>query len=224
MSKQSRGDKGEQKVISVLNEQKEYAKVINNLTLDGQSGMTHQIDHIYICDRGVFVIESKSYYGKINVNLNDSIWIKEVKNKRERMPNPITQNKSHVRIVKRTLNKDYPIVSVVVFTLNNAPYFPNENVINLDDLSLFLQEYPLPKVLNKQEIDNIESVLLKHESYTNMDDHLNNIKAIKKQRIESHKEIAYALENRKCPRCQSPIIEKKNNLFSCTKCDFYFHL
>ena len=103
MSKQTRGDLGEQKVITLLNGIGEYARIINNLTLDGKSGITHQIDHIYISQRGIFVIESKSYYGKISGDNNDSIWIKEVKNKKERMPNPITQNKSHVRIVKKIL-------------------------------------------------------------------------------------------------------------------------
>ena len=224
MSKQSRGDLGEQKVITLLNSMSEYAHIINNLTLDGSSGITHQIDHIYISSKGIFVIESKSYYGKINGNINDSIWIKEVKNKKERMPNPITQNKSHVRIVKKTLKNDLPIISVVVFTLNNAPYFPNENVINLDDLEMFLKEYSVDRTLSKLEIDSTYNYLLSKESYSNMNDHLQTIKKIKKARAESHKEIAYALENRKCPRCQSPIKEEANNHFICPKCGFHFHL
>lgn len=224
MSKQTRGDLGEQKVIAILNNMDEYHRIINNLTLDGQSGITHQIDHIYISEKGIFVIESKSHYGKITGNNNDSIWIKEVKNRKERMPNPITQNKSHVRIVKRILKADLPVISVVVFTLNNAPYFPNENVINLDDLSIFLKEYPSHRVLSKTDIDKINDYLLSKESYSNMDDHLQNIKKIKKQRIESHKEIVYALENRKCPHCQNPIKEEANNHFICPKCGFHFHL
>ena len=224
MSKQTRGDLGEQKVITILNNMDEYHRTINNLTLDGQSGITHQIDHIYISEKGIFVIESKSHYGKISGNNKDSIWIKEVKNRKERMPNPITQNKSHVRIVRRILKTDLPIISVVVFTLNNAPYFPDENVINLDDLSMFLKEYPSYKALSKTDVDKIDDYLLSKESYSNMDDHLQNIKKIKKQRIESHKEIAYALENRKCPHCQNPIKEEANNHFICPKCEFHFHL
>ena len=224
MSKQTRGDLGEQKVITLLNGIGEYARIINNLTLDGQSGITHQIDHIYISQRGIFVIESKSYYGKISGDKNDSIWIKEVKNKKERMPNPITQNKSHVRIVKKILKNDLPIISVVVFTLNNAPYFPNENVINLEDLEMFLKEYPGDRALSKMEIDSIYNYLLSKESYSNMNDHLQNIKKIKKERAEAHKDIVFALENRKCPHCQTPIKEEANNHFICPKCGFHFHL
>ena len=224
MSKQSRGDLGEQKVIALLNNMGGYNRLINNLTLDGASGLTHQIDHIFICERGVFVIESKSYYGKIYGDSHDSIWIKEVKNRKERISNPITQNKSHVRIVKKVLKADLPIISVVVFTLNNAPYFPDENVINLNDLAEFIISYPSSRKLSRMEIDAINDYLLSKESYSNMNDHLNNIKKIKKERTLLHKEIVYALENRKCPRCNANIEEVKTNDFICTKCDFHFHL
>ena len=188
MSKKSRGDKGEEKVIALLNKEKSYFKLINNLTLEGENGMTHQIDHVFINENGVFVLESKSLYGEIIGTLNDTVWIKIIRGKRINIYNPILQNKSHVRIVKKLLGNKVDIISAVIFTLNNAPYFPDENVINLNDLSLFVNEYPYKRKISKNEIDNINNYLLHKESDSSMEDHLSNIQKIKKERNEQHKE------------------------------------
>lgn len=67
MSKQSRGDKGEKLVSSLLEGINEYKYVLNDVTfLNKKSEMTHQIDHILIHPHGVFVIETKNYYGNIS--------------------------------------------------------------------------------------------------------------------------------------------------------------
>lgn len=224
MSKKSRGDIGEQKVIALLEKEKGYFKLINNLTLEGENGITHQIDHIFINENGVFVLESKSLYGEIKGTINDTVWIKIVREQRINIHNPILQNKSHVKIVRKLLGPKVDIISAVIFTLNNAPYFPNDNVINLNDLSMFVNEYPYARKMDNKEIDAIYNFLLLKESDSSMEQHLDNIKKIKKERNEHHKEIRFALENRKCPRCGAAIKELKNNNFTCSKCDFHFHL
>lgn len=223
MSKKSRGDKGEQKVISLLEKEKGYFKLINNLTLEDERGLTHQIDHIFINENGVFVLESKSLYGEIHGDNTDTVWIKIVRGQKINIHNPILQNKSHVRIVKRLLGAKVDVISAVIFTLNNAPYFPDENVINLSDLSLFINEYPYKRKMKAEEIDAIYNYLLHKESDSSLEEHLSNIQKIKNKRNQQHKEISYALENRKCPRCGGSIKEK-NNSFYCVKCDFRFHL
>lgn len=224
MSKKSRGDIGEQKVIALLEKEKGYFKLINNLTLEGENGITHQIDHIFINENGIFVLESKSLYGEIIGNNTDTVWIKIVRGQKINIHNPILQNKSHVKIVKKLLGPKVDVISAVIFTLNNAPYFPNDNVINLNDLSMFVNEYPYKRKMSEKEIDTINNYLLYKESDTSMEKHLDNIKKIKRERNERHNEIRYALENRKCPRCGGDLKELKNNSFVCTKCDFHFHL
>ena len=223
MSKLSRGEKGENKVIELLNKEKGYFHLINNLTLQLEGGLTHQIDHLFINEKGVFVIESKSIYGDIKGDLTDSIWVKVVNGKRMTMANPIIQNKSHVRIIKKLLGKDIDIISIVVFTLNNAPYFPDENVINLNDLPLFIESYPEKMKLTNKQIDMINNYLLKKESDASMEEHLANIKTIKKERNDKQKEMRIAIEQRICPRCGNKITIK-GDLYRCNKCDFHFHL
>ena len=224
MSKKSRGDKGEQRVIALLEKENGYFKLVNNLTLEGENGMTHQIDHIFINKYGVFVLESKSLYGDIIGSLNDTVWVKVVRGKRINIHNPILQNKSHVRIIKKLLGSGVDVISAIIFTLDNAPYFPNENVINISDLSLFVNEYPYKRIMKEEEIDAIYRFLLYKESDSSMEDHLANIQKIKQERNSHHKEVSFALENRRCPRCGGAIKELRNNTFACSKCDFRFHL
>ena len=48
--------------------------LINNLCFKDEEGYSSEIDHILITKAGVFVIETKSNYGKIYGNENDIMW------------------------------------------------------------------------------------------------------------------------------------------------------
>ena len=121
--------------------------------------MSHQIDHILIHPHGVFVIETKNYYGEISTVPGESFWIKNINGKKERIFNPLKQNKNHVKIINKILEKKYEVVSLVVFAKNNAPYLADENVINLEDLLLFIESYPYKELLSKEKIDGICTIL-----------------------------------------------------------------
>ena len=55
--------------------------LIDNLVLEDKKNFTHQIDHIVITQKGIYVIETKNYYGEISTNANDSIWLRRIKDK-----------------------------------------------------------------------------------------------------------------------------------------------
>jgi hypothetical protein len=75
MSKLSRGQKGEEIVSDILNSIKEYHHLLNNVTFKNKrSEMTHQIDHILIHSHGIFVIETKNYFGEIKVDPDKPFW------------------------------------------------------------------------------------------------------------------------------------------------------
>ena len=179
MSTVSRGNKGEEKVISTLKKIKVEHYVFNNVTfISEKSEMTHQIDHILVHPHGVFVIETKNYYGEIIANTNEGYWKKIIKDKEEIIRDPLKQNKSHVRIVKRIL-KNVDVISVVVFVKNNAPYMGDENVINLKDLLLFIDSYPYEKILEKEEIKEICSRIRENKAKIKKSEHLENISYLK---------------------------------------------
>ena len=71
-------------------------------------------------------------------------------------------NKSHFYIVSRLLKKEVDVIPVVVFVRNNAPYMDDENVINLEDLLLFISEYPYKKLLSNKDMKDIYNLLKKN--------------------------------------------------------------
>ena len=223
MSTVSRGNKGEEKVSSTLKKIKKEHYVFNNVSfVNEKSEMTHQIDHILVHPHGVFVIETKNYYGEIIADTGEGYWVKIIKSKKEIIHNPLRQNKSHVRIVKKLL-KDVDVISLVVFVKNNAPYMGDENVINLKDLLLFIDSYPYEKLLNKEEIKQICRIIRENKVKVTKKEHLENISYLKQIRKENQAEIEYAIENQKCPRCGSSILQNEYT-FKCSNCDFKFKL
>ena len=223
MSKVSRGEKGEEKVILELNKIKEYHHLLNNITLvDKTSSMSHQIDHILIHPHGIFVIETKNYYGEIICD-NNKQWFKIINGVKTRISNPLLQNKSHQISLYRSLKGEYQSIPVVVFVENNAPYLPDDNCINLKDLLLFISSYPYEHKYTKPTIDKIEKLIEKKNKDIELSEHVQNIKILKQVKKEQEADIAFAIENGKCPWCDSPII-KRGNAFKCSKCKFEFKL
>ena len=224
MSKQSRGDKGEKIVSSLLEGINEYKYVLNDVTfLNKKSEMTHQIDHILIHPHGVFVIETKNYYGNISTVPGETFWIKKVNGEKIKISNPLKQNKSHAITMWRILKGEYNVIPVVVFVQNNAPYLGDENVINLDDLLLFIESYPYEHKYQKKTIDKIYKTIHRKISKVTKEEHIENISYLKQIKKEIKDEIAYAVENNICPRCGSKMLSK-GFAYCCSKCNFNFKL
>lgn len=224
MSTKSRGDKGEKAVIKILKKEKSYHRIVNDaIFLTEKSEMTHQIDHILIHPHGVFVIETKNYYGDIISNTGDSFWLKIIKGQASKISNPLIQNKSHAKIIKKIVGKDVDVIPVIVFVKNNAPFMGDENVINLKDLLLFVFSYPYIRIMEKKEIDEIYKLIKGNVAKISNKEHVQNIAYLKQINSELRAEKEYAIETRTCPRCGAKIVE--NNLqFSCSKCDYKFKL
>ena len=93
----------------------------------------------------------------------------------------------------------------------------------MDDLLLFIESYPYQKLLNKEEIDNICSVLKENSSKMSKKEHVENISYLRQINKEIKAEIEYAIESRTCPRCGGKIIQNGDK-YHCDKCDFKFNL
>ena len=223
MSKLSRGEKGERLVNSLLSSLNKEARLLSDVTyIFGKNDMSHQIDQIYIHPFGVFVFETKNYFGDISVDKNNN-WTKNVRGKTERLANPIKQNKSHILVVSTLLKKRVDVVGAVIFIRNNAPYLGDENLINFNDVELFINSYPYKKILTKKEIDEIYDTLKSSSVTLDKNYHIESIKYLKAVNKEHINEKKYAIERRECPRCGGTIINRGNH-FHCKKCDFEFIL
>ncbi len=94
-------------------------KVINDIAIPLYDGCT-QIDHILIGEFGLLVIETKSHKGDLYAEPRAKEWVHVVGGKKERIYNPLLQNKTHVDALRHQLQKHkvykVPIESLVVFS------------------------------------------------------------------------------------------------------------
>lgn len=216
-----KGEEGERKVADLLENSKGFHRLINNLVLTGENGVSHQIDHILINPHGVFVIETKNYYGEITGQEDDSFWTRSYFVRRQKKSvkfhNPLKQNQSHIRVIKRIISKSYPIYCFVVFTQNNGDVLGLFNVCSIDSflkrLNLVVNEHPLKEI----EIETIYQSLLANESDINNEQHVSNVKAINQERLNHQKSIRLAIEKKICPYCQSKLVIKNGELV-CSVC------
>ena len=220
-NKHKRGEKGEQIVATLLDSDPSFHRLINNLVLLGDNNMSHQIDHILIRSNGIFVIETKNYYGYITGKEDDSYWKKSFpykgRIKTETFHNPLKQNESHIRNIKRVIGKDYPIYCFIVLVQNNENTLDLFNVCGQQDILKRINLITIDKPLDNQTIEAINNKLLDAEAYVNDEMHLANIKKTIKERRDYQKELRLAIEKKICPDCGG-ILSIVTGGLKCTKC------
>ena len=218
-----KGEEGENLIASILDKDTKYHRLINNLVLLGDNDVSHQIDHILIRPNGIFVIETKNYYGLIEGKEEDSFWTRSYfvkgKIKKATFHNPLKQNQSHIRAIKKIIGKDYPIYCFVVFVQNNSESLALFSACDALNIIQRINLLTSDKLLSKGEIDMITDSLLAKEAYLNTDDHVSNIKNAEKSRRDAQKEMRLAIEKKICPKCGHPLVLNKNEL-KCSNCDY----
>lgn len=220
--KLKRGEEGEQLVSLTLDKDSSFHRLINNLVLLGDNNVSHQIDHILVRENGIFVIETKNHFGRITGLEDDSYWKKTYpykgRVKTETFHNPLKQNQSHIRIIKRVLGKDYPIYCFVVFVRSNVDELDLFNVCGPNDILKRINLITSDKPLSREVIESIYQTLLDKEAYVNDEMHLESIKKITKDRREYQKQLRTAIEKKICPDCGGILSIVPNGL-KCSKCN-----
>lgn len=201
-----RGKSGENQIRSLIGKTDPgYKYVINNLVLKTNNGRTCQIDHIVINKSGLFVIETKNYSGRIYGQENHQEWTQvlqygKVKNK---LYNPLKQNRSHVYHVSNAISCKVPIISAVVFTQGNTQYIDADGVYTPRGLKQLLSGGK--KTLSPALMKKIyEELLSANQIDTPDSEHIRNIKRMKN-------DLAHNL----CPRCGKRLTKRtgKNGAF-----------
>lgn len=218
-----KGDKGEAKVIEELSKLKDEQYLINNLILLGDNNISHQFDHILIRHNGVFIIETKNYYGEIKGTIDETYWTKSYINKgkmhTEHFMNPVKQNSAHIRYFKKILGKDIPFINIVVFVDNDVSKLGIYSVMNLSQLNKRISLWEIDKPLSLDKMRNINDTLLHLEADIQSDDHVGNIKKLKKDRRNKRQEYILVIEKGLCPICGNKI-QMNKNIYTCPKCKY----
>ena len=176
---QSNGTFGEMIVRSMFESRffgNEERYLVNNIYFEDNDG-THQIDHILILHKGVFVLETKHINGKITINENGT-WTATYGPKTYDMVDPIRQNDHHCKVVKAFLGNQYNVHSVIVFTTENKPKDIADNVVNFSELKQYLLGLETGENITSEEMKQIHEWLTenKKDCTVTPQQHIDNIK------------------------------------------------
>lgn len=210
---QGRGWLGEFKVKLVIGKTKPEVKyVINNLTLRIGDNKTSQIDHIVINKHGIFVIETKNYSGRIYGNETQLEWTQvlnygKVKNK---LYNPIKQNKTHLYHISNLLNRNLPLFSAIVFVQGNTQYINATDVYNLGELRRLLKSNT-GEYLSSEKMEEAYKTLL----------NANDASITKREHIQNIHINQQSISNNICPRCGKALVLRKGKNCNFMGCKGY---
>lgn len=128
-SAREKGEQGEEQVAAKL-EEKGWFRVkglcLRNLYLPAGENATTEVDLLYLTRKGIYVIESKHYTGRICGAEDWPRWTASVyagrgwfgrpKTEKHTLYNPIWQNAGHMRALSNLVGPEVPLWSVVVFS------------------------------------------------------------------------------------------------------------
>lgn len=125
--------------------EKDGGKFLFNCYLPKDDGTTTEIDVMLIHSTGIFVVESKNYSGWIFGSEKARTWTQTLPKgkgrvQKEHFYNPIMQNNTHVKWLKKIVGNHVPIYSLIAFSER----------CTLKDITV---EAPDIKVINRQYIN-----------------------------------------------------------------------
>ena len=211
-----RGEKGEERVSASINRcVSEHHYLLNDLILK-KNGGSHQIDHVLLTRKGIFVIETKNYSCMVYGHEEENKWCQvlsygKVKNY---FYNPIKQNMTHVSIVKNVLNLRESVFSLVIFPrakleINSISFAGNirESISAIRNI-----------VENSDDVFTDDELLLYTNTLRDLDDKSPERKAKHVAEIQAKREkIALGI----CPNCGGKLVLRSGKHGQFYRCSNY---
>ncbi len=178
------GKSGEKEVSRFIARLKENDEIIiDNFLASRNKDNTDsiQIDHIFISHKGIFIIETKDYRGRIYGGKDQKDWTQTIGYNRihkNSFYNPIMQNATHIRYIEKLIRFEVPCYSVVIFLDADTSRVSNVEGI-LFNLYSFRKWYKTinEKPLTCEIINSIGSLLINEVNNhpITIEEHINNI-------------------------------------------------
>lgn len=112
-----RGERLVEKELRLVGLLGRKGKILKNVYLPASGEETSEVDVIYISQKGIFIIESKNYSGWIFGDEKDKNWTVSLQNRQKfKFYNPILQNKTHLKWMRKFVGDDVPLFSIVAFS------------------------------------------------------------------------------------------------------------
>lgn len=188
---------------------------LNDIMIQDDMG-THQIDHLVLSNFGIFVIETKNYYGLIKGKEFDNKWCQYLGKSRNYFVNPLHQNYGHIKSLSNLLNIDEKyFISIICFS--------NQAKLDVTSNSIVTQVDYLKKSILKFENKLCDIDIVKLSDVINS----NNIvdKNMRKQHIKDiNTKINYNKElenNMICPKCGNELVARNGKYGKFIGCSNY---
>ena len=171
--KKDRGAYGEFSVYDAL--RREKGRWLFNLYLPKGEEKT-EIDALLLSERGIFLLESKNFSGRVYGSVGNPEWFHTFETsrgiKKQRFFNPIMQNSAHKMALCRLIGREEVIFPMVVFGKNTdlrvqAPKEYSKELMTLKRLPSAVHSFE-KGALEQEEIERLYGVL---EPYTRVDTH-----------------------------------------------------
>ncbi|WP_256864695.1 nuclease-related domain-containing protein [Marinilactibacillus piezotolerans] len=169
----NKGNVGEFKIFRLFEQINVTSKIMTNLYIPKSNGQTTEIDTVFICCWGIFVIESKNYSGWIYGNEKQRQWTQTFKNGQKfKFFNPIWQNSGHITALKEALrlSDDQLYRSLIVFsdhsTLKKIDYNKQTaTVLYRTQLKRYVKSViqSSPPVLQKEHVEAVAQRLSSYQ-------------------------------------------------------------
>lgn len=179
------GQSGERKTNDLLSSLKaEDEEIFSNfLAARNKTGSASiQIDHIFISHKGIFVIETKDFRGRIYGSAYQRNWTQvlaygEVKNS---LYNPIMQNETHCKYVYNLMDGKYRVFNVVIFINADINRVDDPNGVLFEPYSFrrWFKSLPFDEKMDPNSIKKIKAILLNEmlRRPITKEDHIRNIR------------------------------------------------
>lgn len=186
-----KGKFGEYLTYKELKSYEEFGdKFLFNLYIPTTDNKTTELDLIMITKKGIIVFESKNYSGWIFGDEKSKMWMQTLPNGRgksykSQFFNPILQNNGHISNLKKLLDDDIPIFSIITFsercTLKKTPENTNNiKIINRDNVSYAVRNIydTNPDIIKQEKIIELYNKLYQYTQTSEevKQEHIQNIK------------------------------------------------
>lgn len=160
--------------------------LINNLCFKDEEGYSSEIDHILITKAEVFVIETKSNYGKIYGNENDIKWQSYYKDTSEtkEIINSVLQNKSHINHLRKMFKRNSPkMYSIIIILYGDVSDIKINNVYHLNDAINYIKNKMSQNIYDDNYVDKIHQLFLnlKKRYEISKEEHNKNVNSVYKE-------------------------------------------
>lgn len=188
------GNEGEELVKNFLSNRKE-GKLINNLLIKVH-GTYAQIDHVYITNTAIYVIETKNYSGTIYGKETDDKWTCVYRNGvKHSLYNPVKQNDTHIARLRELLQDDsIKVIPIVIFTNDSCKFkYKVDTVYTLNDFKNNYNTMLVKNITGKETMMNMDEYynkLMKHDLSKDKTAVENQIRFANKAKYSSYKKKA----------------------------------